>query len=64
MVDIDGVLAGKRPARIGPEYISIADYHGMVALLVYFAAHLDADRATPLLDRMEQYHRRHARLLA
>ena len=33
MVDIDGVLAGARPARVGSEYISVEDFHGLVELL-------------------------------
>ncbi|MHC4220704.1 MAG: M20/M25/M40 family metallo-hydrolase, partial [Planctomycetota bacterium] len=41
MTDIDGVLAGKRPARVGPEIISLDDYHGMVELLVRVAPRLE-----------------------
>ena len=32
MVDIDGVASGIRPARVGPEFISVADFHGLVTL--------------------------------
>lgn len=34
MVDIDGVLAGRRKARLAPEEIALSDYHGLVDLLV------------------------------
>ncbi len=63
MVDIDGVLAGKRPARVGPEHISLADFHGMVELLVHFARRLDAGRPRDVTRRMESYYRKHGRLL-
>ena len=63
MVDIDGVLAGKRPARVGPEHISLADFHGMVELLVHFARRLDAGRPLDLAGHMDGYYRKHGRLL-
>ncbi len=63
MVDIDGVLAGKRPARIGAEYISVADFDGMVELLVHFAQHIDSARYPSLRERMEQRYRKHGRLI-
>ena len=37
MVDIDGVLAGRTPAQLGPEFISIADFHGLIDMLVVCA---------------------------
>jgi len=37
MVDIDGVLAGRRRARIGREFISIDDFEGLVSMLVLAA---------------------------
>ena len=64
MVDIDGVLAGKRPARVGPEHISIADFHGMVELLVHFAKQLDGTGTPALLETMERLHRRLGRMIA
>lgn len=42
MIDIDGVRDGKRPAKVGPEFISIEDYHGMIDMLVLCALHLDS----------------------
>ena len=63
MVDIDGVLAGARPARTGPEYISMADFHGLVELLVYFTQRLDSPRTRGITDLMEGYYRRHGRIL-
>ena len=38
MVDIDGVRAGKRKARLAPEAISLADFHGPGALGETFIA--------------------------
>jgi endoglucanase len=48
MIDIDGVQAGQRPARVGPEYISLEDYHGMIQLLIVCAMQLDAAQIQPL----------------
>ncbi len=44
MVDIDGVRTGtvKRP-RVGPEFISVDDFHGLVDLLRLTCARLDED---------------------
>lgn len=53
MTDIDGVLAGKRPARVGPEYISMDDYHGMVELLVWFAEQIDGGTTAAIREKME-----------
>ncbi len=63
MVDIDGVLAGKRPARVGPEQISMADYHGLVELLVHFTTRLDATPGDRTGDMMEQFYKRYGELL-
>lgn len=54
MTDIDGVAAGARPARVGPEFISVDDYHGMIELLLICAAQLDDAAIPPVRDRMEQ----------
>jgi endoglucanase len=54
MVDIDGVLAGRRPALVGPEFISLDDFHGLVEMLVLCATRLD-DRAPSLRARMETF---------
>jgi hypothetical protein len=63
MVDIDGVLAGKRPARVGPEHISMADYHGLVELLVHFTTKLDGAPRERMVEMMDGYHRRFGPLL-
>lgn len=34
MNDIDGALAGKQPAKIDCEFISIDDYHGLIEMLI------------------------------
>lgn len=63
MVDIDGVASGKRPARVGPEFISVADFHGLVELLVHFVSELDSARVESIRDRMESRLREHAAVL-
>jgi len=57
MHDIDGAVAGKPGAKVGPEFISMDDYHGMIRMLVIIALRLDDGKGSPLLDRMEQLHR-------
>ena len=63
MVDIDGVMGGSRPANVGPEFISLDDYHGMIELLIFFAAQLDGQRVGRIVDRMDDQFRAHGRLL-
>ena len=41
MVDIDGVAAGARPARLGQEFVSIDDYHSMITMLHIAARGID-----------------------
>lgn len=53
MVDIDGVLGGGRPARIGPEFVSVDDFHSLVTMLVVAAASVDGTDVPSLRDRME-----------
>jgi len=54
MVDIDGVLAGKRPAKVGPEFVSIDDFHSLVVMLLVAAARLDGTDVPQLRERMEK----------
>jgi endoglucanase len=54
MQNIDGVLAGKRPARIGPEFVSCDDFHGLVLMLEIIARDLDAASVPPLRSAMEK----------
>ncbi len=63
MVDIDGVLGGKRPARVGPEQISMADYHGLIELLVHFTTKLDVASRERIRERMDDRYRRFRELL-
>lgn len=63
MTDIDGVAAGKRPARVGPEQISVDDYHGMIAMLVLCAERLDSAKLPELRERMEVLFKRNSRVL-
>jgi hypothetical protein len=41
MRDIEGVAAGTTKARVGREYISVADFHWLVQLLEVVARRLD-----------------------
>ena len=64
MIDIDGVQAGRRPARMGPEYISLADFHGLVEMLVVCARGLDEPgRTLSLRSRLDGLLRDHRHLL-
>jgi len=54
MQDIDGVRDGKRPANVGPEYIAIDDYHGMIEMLVLCAKHLDSAEIEPIRSRLNK----------
>jgi endoglucanase len=63
MADIDGVQAGRRPARVGPEFISVADFHGLVEMLVVCARGLDAPRKAPLRGRLDALLRDHGHLV-
>ena len=45
MVDIDGVRAGKRKARLAPEAISLPDFHGLIDLLEVVALRLDSAKS-------------------
>ena len=49
MVDIDGVAAGTADAKLGPEEISLADFDGLVSLMLTAASDLD-DTASALRD--------------
>jgi endoglucanase len=53
MVDIDGVLAGGRPARVGPEYVSLGDFHTLVELLSEVAPKLVAAEDAGLRSRLD-----------
>jgi putative aminopeptidase FrvX len=63
MVDIDGVAAGRRPARTGPEFVSLDDFHGLVEMLVVCATRLDARHETSIRDRMDRLMREHGSVL-
>lgn len=53
MADIDGVLAGKK-ARVGQEFVSTADFHGMIELLEAVARRLDGPGRGSPRDAMEK----------
>jgi putative aminopeptidase FrvX len=54
MADIDEMLAGSaKQARVGPEFISVADYHGLIEMLLVCATKLDSAETSTLKGRME-----------
>ncbi len=63
MVDIDGVAAGRRPARVGPEHISVSDYHGLVEMLVVCCTQLDSAKVPTIASRMERLIARHGSIV-
>lgn len=54
MRDIDEVAAGRRPARVGPEHISISDYHGMIEMLLVATTQLDSNKVSSMRDRLDK----------
>lgn len=56
MSRIDEVAAGERPARVAPEFISVADYHGLIDLLEAVIARLDEPGGVasrrPLMEKL------------
>ena len=64
MQDIDGVAAGKAKAKVGREFISVDDFHGLVELLEVVARRLD-DAAIAAGHRalMDTLWSRHARIV-
>ena len=55
MIDIDGVTSGasRSPhAHVGPEFISLSDYHGLIEMLIVCATQMDAAGAPTLKGRM------------
>ena len=63
MVDIDGVAAGRRPARVGPEYISVNDYHGLIEMLVVCCTQLDSAKVPTIASRMERLIAQHGSIV-
>jgi endoglucanase len=53
MHDIDGVLAGKRPAKPAMECIDLDDYHGMIEMLVLCTQQLDTTDVPPMRARLD-----------
>lgn len=63
MTDIDGVLAGKRPAKVGPEFISLEDFHGLVEMLVVICTQMDSAQIAPPRQRMDKLLRMHKEIV-
>lgn len=59
MRDIDRVQSGKRPARVGQEFIAVSDFHGLVDLLLIGCAQLDRAAIKPLRARMDDLLAKH-----
>ncbi|MCP4836098.1 MAG: hypothetical protein GY895_15190 [Phycisphaera sp.] len=51
MQAIDEVVGGRRPAKVGPEFIGIDDYHGLVEMLEIVAGGLDSGSTKPPLPK-------------
>lgn len=64
MEKIDEVQAGKAKAKIGREFVSVDDFHGLVRMLLVCLQGLDAASIAPLRDRMEKLYADHAFVLA
>jgi endoglucanase len=65
MADIDGVLAGRRRARVGPEFVSMADFESLVRMIEIAATGLgDRDEwREGSMKLMRQLHRKGRGLL-
>ncbi|MCP4742668.1 MAG: hypothetical protein GY871_10675 [Actinomycetales bacterium] len=64
MQAIDEVVAGQRPAKVGPEFIGVDDYHGLIEMLEVLASGLDSKRsAEPLVARLNGIRSRHEHVL-
>ena len=65
MQAIDEVQAGHRPAKVGREFVSIEDYHGLIEMLEITAAGLDRKSGTtPLEARLRSLRDRHRVVLS
>jgi endoglucanase len=53
MVDVNAVRAGAAPPRLAPEEISMADYDGLVSLILAVTLHLD-DVDSALRERLDR----------
>jgi endoglucanase len=53
--DLDAVTRGKRPARVKPEVIAIADFHGLIEMLVIIAQQLDDAKFVTMKQRVDKY---------
>ncbi len=54
MTCIDAVLAGRRPAKVAPEFIATGDFHGLIEMLVVCAQKLDSMDVPTIRKRMEE----------
>ncbi|MCP4742669.1 MAG: hypothetical protein GY871_10680, partial [Actinomycetales bacterium] len=59
----DEVVAGQRPAKVGPEFIGVDDYHGLIEMLEVLASGLDRGADSDLRGRLTKIRLRNARVL-
>jgi endoglucanase len=58
MQGIDAVVAGlTKTAKVGPEFIAMSDYHGLIEMLIVCAAQLNSSKSPTLRAKMEQLYR-------
>ncbi|MEX2381680.1 MAG: hypothetical protein WD490_04805 [Opitutales bacterium] len=63
MIDIDKVRSGGRPAKVGPEFIALSDYHGMIEVLLVCLDQLDSETPPVLADRIKELYFKNASVL-
>ncbi len=63
MVDIDGVAAKTRKAKVGAEHISIDDYHGLIEMLIISCTQLDSPKVPTIQKRMEELIAKHRKIV-
>ena len=63
MVDIAGVDAGARPAKVGREFVSVEDFHSMVAMLHLAAQGIDRPLPETTAQLMERLYAERAFVL-
>ncbi len=64
MKDIDGVLQKKKPAKVSPEIISVADFHGLIEMLKIICRDLDKPRRAALRNGLETRLKLYQKLLS
>lgn len=63
MAEIDGVAAGTHPAVVGREFVSLADYHSLIAMLHLAAVGMDGSYGEPTERMLERIYAERASVL-